>query len=215
MGIWTGCQLSIIGNRHNALEPESHVISPVLRRRRPGSASAPPERTATFRGETRADYRLLGVGRECGRRSCPEERLKSGMESRSESWHDRVMVMMVGGMCARTVRQGRGDRYGTCSQAAAGAAEKRQLLLDPHLESSRSGTADRIDADALDTLVDAPPAQVILPVDARHGMTAAAGSRISPQGRPTPERRRKKSFQKKESAESASWSATQVRYLHL
>lgn len=147
-------------------------------------------------------------------RSCPGERLKSGMESRSERWHDSVMVMMVGGMCARTVRQGRGDRYGTCSQAAAGAAEKRQLLLDPHLESSRSGTADRdADADALDTLVDAPPPQVILPVDARHGMTSATAiTPYSPRGRPTPARRRKKSHQKKE---SASRSAIPVRRLYL
>lgn len=58
-----------------------------------------------------------------------QERGKRGLHS--------VMAMMVDGMCARTVpeSQGRGDRYETCSQASAeaAAAEKRQLLFDPHL----------------------------------------------------------------------------------
>lgn len=78
------------------------------------------------------------------------------------------MVMMVGGMCARTLSP-QDEEIDTRDMffSASGAAEKRQLLLDPHLESSRSGTS----AHAV-----ARPVQVILlPFDARDdGMTISS-----------------------------------------
>lgn len=117
--------------------------------------SVTQNRTAATVTSEEAEKRIRdAAGRMCvcGRRvSCPGVRIEkhcirmrgAGAEQRgaqtgrqSYGYDGRRNVRK------RTVRQGRGDRYRDMVPGCCWAAEKRltQLLLDPHLQSSRSGT---------------------------------------------------------------------------